>query len=365
MWSTDALLKGFNDLGENFMDKIEILSAKTFTGNPADGIDNFTLAVFGRIPSDRLNFYTKAPVNFKDIGSLKRINMSRLGYLIGQKPDFLWGIGNIKELLFLLFKPKRTKYVINFHTILIKNKGPWRVKTPWFLRKLLFSKANLIICPSEFSTQSVRRYFPDKNIVSILNGVDLELFNPKKQDQDYLEKKYKIDFSRPLAIFIGALQARKRPDIFIKLASLIPNVNFVAVGKQLPENDFLASAEGLKNFQWIEKMPRGDVAILFASAKIFIFPSLNESSAAVILEAMASGCVPIVSKSGGNGEFLINAESGFLIDPNQNKEQEFLEKIDILINNQDLWQKMSKNARSEAEKHSWEKVAKQYAQFLF
>jgi len=343
---------------------VKILSTKFLTGNSADGIDNFNLAVFGRVPSDQLNFYTKAPVNFKNIGSIKTINMSRLAYLIGQKPDFLWGIGNIKELLFLIFKPKKTKYIINFHTILIKNKGPWRVKTPWFLRKFLFSKANLIICPSEFSAQSVRRYFPDKEIISILNGVDLDFFNPDKHNPEYLEEKYKIDFSRPLVVFIGALHLRKRPDFFIELAKNYPKANFLAIGRQVPSNNFLSSVEDFKNFQWIEKMPREDIAVLLASSKIFVFPSLNETSAAVILEAMASGCVPIVSKNGGNPEFLTDNESGFLVELTPNEKQEFIKRINLLINNRELRQKMSQASRRQAEKHSYDKVAKQYLRFL-
>lgn len=341
----------------------KILSFKDFTGNPADGIDNFNLAVFGRMSEGEINFYAKAPDNFKEIGAIKKLKTSKVAFLIKEQPDIFWGTGNIKELLFLLIKPIKTKYIINFHTILIKGSGPWKVKTPWFLRKMIFSRADAIICVSEFSAQTVRRYFPDKKVFAVLNGVDLKLFNPKKKNKDYLKEKYKMDFFQPLAVFIGTLLPRKRPDIFIKLARMIPSVNFVAVGCQSKTN-FLAEAKNLKNFQWVEKMSREDIATLLASAQIFIFPSLNEPSAAVILEAMASGAVPIVSQSGGNSEFLSEGQEGFLVAFNKDEIFNFAEKIKTLVNNENLRNKMSQACRLKATNHSWTVVTAQYERLL-
>jgi len=343
---------------------IKTLSLKKLTGNPADGIDNFTLAVFGRLNKDNIRFFASVYKGFKEFGSIEILKESKLFFLLKERPDYLWGIGALRELFYLLFKPNKTKYVINFHTILIKKDGPWKVKTPWFLRKLIFSKADLIICPSEFSGQSVKKYFPSKNIVSILNGVDLDLFNPNKKNERYLKEKYQIDFSKPLIVFVGTLQPRKRPDLFIEIAKNYQKANFLMVGRQIPPHDFLGSVKDLKKIQWIEKMSREDIAVLFASSSIFVFPSLNEPSAAVILEAMASGCVPIISKSGGNPEFLKDGESGFLIDVNSTEKENFIKKINLLITDANLLEKISKNARVEAEKHSWDKTAQEYQNAL-
>ena len=344
---------------------IKVLGLKSFTGNPADGIDNFTLAVFGRLLFDKVEFFASASDDFQDKGAIRKINKSKIGFLINNRPDYLWGTGNIKELFFLFFKPRRTKYIINFHTILLRGSKLWKVRTPWFLRRLLFSKADKIICPSEFSAQSVKKYFPNIHVVGILNGVDLNLFSPDKTNKKYLEEKYQVNFSKPLVVFVGTFQLRKRPDLFIEVAKNCSEANFIAVGKEIPPNDFLTGAKGLKNFKWIEKMPREDIAILFSSSKIFVFPSLNEPSAAVILEAMASGCIPVISKSGGNPEFLKDGESGFLIDTNFVEKEEFIKKIDLLIKDDGFWRKISKNSRIEAEKHSLDKVAQEYQSALF
>jgi glycosyltransferase involved in cell wall biosynthesis len=344
---------------------IKILAAKTFTGNQADGIDNVIRAVFGRIKGGAVEFCLHSDVSLEERGAIRRLTVSKRKFLLTGKADWLWGIGHASELPLLLIKPKRTKYAINFHTILIKGGGgPWAVKTPWFLRKFLFSRADLIICPSEFSTQSVRKYFPHKKVVSILNGVDLELFNPKKKNEKYLKEKFHLDFSKPIVVYVGTLQPRKRPEVFIAVAEKYQGANFVMVGRQVPAGSFSEKISKARNVTWIESMSREDVACLFASSRILLFPSLNEPAAAVILEAMASGCVPVVSKSGGNPEFFKDGESGFLIEPGEGELDDFIAKIDLLLNKEEVWLWFSQAARREAESHSWDNVASGYLETL-
>jgi glycosyltransferase involved in cell wall biosynthesis len=344
---------------------IKILAAKTFTGNPADGIDNFNKAVFGGIKDGAVEFYLYSDVPLEEKGAIRRLMVPKYRFLLTGKADWLWGIGRASELPLLLIKPKRTKYAINFHTILIKGGGgPWTVKTPWFLRKFLFSRADLIVCPSEFSAQSVRKYFPHKKVVSILNGVDLELFNPKKKNEKYLKEKFRLDFSKPIVVYVGTLQPRKRPEVFIAVAEKYQGANFVMVGRQVSAGSFGEKISNARNVTWIESMSREDVACLFASSRILLFPSLNEPAAAVILEAMASGCVPVVSKSGGNPEFFKDGESGFLIEPREGELDDFVAKIDLLLNKEEEQLRFSQAARREAERHSWDAVAQKYFEAL-
>lgn len=353
---------------------ITILVAKNFTGNPADGIDNVNLAVFGRLKPEDVRFLVDAPDGFSGKGSIEKSGLKsqnrtprffeKIRLLRKIKPDYLWGNGGLFDILFLIFKPACTRYCIDWHTVLERKSNSWRVRTPWRLRKFIFNRADLVIAVSEFSAQSVRRYFPNKKVISILNGVDLELFNPDKKDERYLKDKYGIDFPKPIVVFIGTLEPRKRPDIFIELAKRCPMANFVAVGRRVPPHDFLAAAAGLKNFKWIEKMPREDVARLLASSAMFVFPSLNDASAAVILEAMASGCVPIVSRSGGNQEFLKDGESGLVIDLDDGEVEEFAVKIGKILSDEKLRRQMSEASRREAELNSWDAAAESYFNVL-
>jgi glycosyltransferase involved in cell wall biosynthesis len=337
---------------------IKLLAAKVFTGSPADGIDNASKAIFGRISQEELILEGKGV--FEEKGALRKLSISRYKALTSGTYDGLWGIGHIRELLLVAFLPHTMKYFINFHTVLYRgSEGRWRAKTPWFLRKFIFSRADLIISPSEFSANTVRKYFPKQKVVSILNGVDINLFNPAKKNLDLLQEKYGIRAEKPLVAFVGTLQARKRPDVFIEIAKRVPGANFVMVGRVFPVHDFVKAAEGLENFQYIPAMPREDIAILFASSKAFIFPSLDEPSAAVILEAMASGAVPILSRSGGNGEYVKDGKTGFLINPEKDELEKFTAAVSSIIAG-NVSSEIAMAARREAEIHTFDFVAEEY-----
>lgn len=350
---------------------INIFATKSITGNPFDGVDNATISIFGRMSADDIVFSIDAPSDFSSRGSLKVFNVSaenqllkllkKLFFLIKIKPEIIWGIANNWELLFLIFKPKKSKYVINLHTVLLKDENYWRVKTPWFFRKFLFGRADKIICASEFIASSARKYFPKKDIVPILNGVDIDFFNPKKCDTEYLYRKFNIDTKKPLVVCVGILHPRKRPDFFIDLAKKCHIANFVLVGKKIDSYNFLSGTKNLNNFCWVETMSRDDIAILFASSYVFVFPGLNEPSAAVIGEALASGLPIIVSNSGGNREFVKNGENGYLISFNGTEEDVFLQCINTYLNDENLRNNMSKNARLTAENNlAFDRVANLY-----
>jgi glycosyltransferase involved in cell wall biosynthesis len=354
---------------------ITIFVTKPLSGNPADGIDNVNISIFKRIDFNQLLFLVEAPSEFVEEGSIKRMPLKQKNVLVRYiekilllrrlKPNYLFGIGAISEIPFILFKPRKTKYVIDWHTILIRGEGYWRVKTPWFVRRFIFNQADLIIAVSEFSAQSVKKYFPNKKIISILNGVDTNFFNPNKKNQKYLKEKYGIKFDKPIVAFVGTLQSRKRPDLVIEMAKNLEDANFIFIGKNCAPLNFGIQINQQPNAQWIPAMPRQDVAVFLASSDIFIFPSINETCAAVIVEAMASGLPVLTSKSGGNGEMVKNGEDGYLIDFKDNEKEIFLEKLKQLIRNKSLQKKIGENACQRAKDFfSWEGVAEAYKNAL-
>lgn len=63
-----------------------------------------------------------------------------------------------------------------------------------------------------------------------------------------------------------------------------------------------------------EKLPNEQVMSLLASSHYLLFPTFQDTFGYVVLEAMASGCVPVVSKTRVFPEIIQNGENGFLID---------------------------------------------------
>jgi len=344
-----------------------VLSLKRASGNAADGIDNFNQAVFGRMESGEVSFWTEGIITER--GAIKKLVETPAAFVRHHRADMLWGNGSVRDMPLVIaarLLGKKSPYVINFHTMLFRGgaDAPWKVSTPWFLRKFIFNRANRIICPSAASAKSVKDLFPKKDVIGILNGVDPTLFASGKKDEKYLSEKYGIDFSQPVVSFVGSFHERKRPDLFISLAKMTPGANFVAVGRVIPEFDALGAAEGVKNFHWVPAMSREDVAVFLASSAAFVFPSLHDASAAVILEAMACGAVPIVSASGGSGEFFHDGVSGFQIPNREGETDLFAEKLAMLLRDEAFRGKISQAARAEAGRHSWDTVAQQYEHAL-
>lgn len=336
-----------------------IFSIKSFTGNPADGIDNVNISAFGNIPAGNLVFLADAPADFAERGCIKKMPAKtawqKIRLMRKIQPEYLFGNGSISDIPFIILKPRKTRYVIDWHTALMRRtEGAWRVRTPWLLRAFVFNRAWAVLCVSEYITSTVRAYFPHKNSVVILNGIDTDLFSA---DASVTPKSNQ-------AIFIGTLEPRKRPDIVCALALAMPEVEFIFVGRNRAPWQCAKDIEEIPNARWIPSLSRLEVAALLRESAVFVFPSINEPAAAVILEAMASGCVPVVSRSGGNAEFFDNNISGYAVSCGAGEQEAFMEIIKKLVTDSALRGRMARAARARAEGHSWNIVARAYADFF-
>ena len=319
---------------------ISILSLKTPLGKPIDAIDTVNHNIFrclsGRVDFMELKTFWQKVLVFRKV-----------------KPDYMLGIGVLEEILYLPFKPARTRYVIAWHTVL-------RVGKTWPVRKILFRRAAFVIAVSDCVAQSVKKHFPSKQIFKILNGVDTEFFNPHKRDRNFLGTTFGLPLNRPVILFVGAMFKRKRPDVFIKLAENVPEASFVLVGRK-DKQDFISSAKDLKNFYWMPFASHEEVSKIMASSDIFLFPSIDEPCAAVIVEAMASGLPCVLSDSCGNSELISDGKEGFLVKPQSGELKKFITLIHKLMSDNILRSEMSRNAREKCLSNlNWPRVSEKY-----
>ena len=87
---------------------------------------------------------------------------------------------------------------------------------------------------------------------------------------------------------------------------------------------------------------------------LFVFPSLRESSAKVIYEALAAG-LPVITTY-NTGSVVENGKQGFIV-PTKNPKA-IMKKIIFLYNNPKKREKMSQSARKLAEKYTWDYYGK-------
>ena len=214
----------------------------------------------------------------------------------------------------------------------------------------LYAFPNYFVALSSKALDWANRLNPFIKSVYIPNGVDLDKF----RKQTIKDKNSKIKN----ILSVGAFTLQKRHDLVIKAVSKLNNVNLIIAGGG---GDIKKYIEALgkkmlgKRFKIIQttndKMPE-----VYNNADVFTLASNpTESFGIVLVEAMASGLPVVATDDPIRREIVGNA--GFFTDPtNTHDYTKVLEKaLNIDWGNK---------PRQQAEKFSWDKIAKSYEEIL-
>lgn len=149
------------------------------------------------------------------------------------------------------------------------------------------------LTPSESTAQQLRD-MGIRNVGVLGRGVDTKLFNPDRRDLALRKEWGVVSDDTPVAMFVGRIAAEKNLPLVVKSFQQImqqkPDARCVFVG------DGPMAAELKSSYpEFIHAGARTgtDLARYYASADLFIFPSLSETFGNVITEAMASGLVTV------------------------------------------------------------------------
>jgi glycosyltransferase involved in cell wall biosynthesis len=176
---------------------------------------------------------------------------------------------------------------------------------------------------------------------------------------------------RPLRVsFVGRLVPYKGADMLIEAAApLIRSgrllLDIIGDGPEMPRLKELVSTmqlgDGVTLQGWVAHRELGKQ---LSSSHVFAFPSIREFGGAVVLEAMASGLVPIVVGYGGPAE-LVTSGTGFTvpIGPRHTIIDGFRNQLAALTNSPEIIAGISYRARQRATKlFSWRSKALQVSQ---
>ena len=155
-----------------------------------------------------------------------------------------------------------------------------------------FQAASGLLCPGAFPEKSfVDRGFPADKLLRHSYGFDEDRYFPNPSNRDS-EKKF-------VALFVGVDAVRKGLHLALEAWLTSPasrNGRFLIAGELTPE--FKSRfADLLSDSSVVPLGHRKDVPQLMRSADILLLPSLEEGSALVCMDAIGSGCVPIVSEA--------------------------------------------------------------------
>ncbi|MEF3193496.1 MAG: glycosyltransferase family 1 protein [Halothiobacillaceae bacterium] len=188
-------------------------------------------------------------------------------------------------------------------------------------------------------------------------GVDAELFHPARRDPA-LRERWGAGPDTPVALYVGRLAAEKNLDLFVRAIQAMregrPNLRAVMVGDG-------PLAAGLRqshpDIHFAGPQVGEALAAHYASADLFIFPSLSETFGNVLLEAMASG-LAVLAFDYAAARLLINHNRSGLVAP-MGDEAAFLRQAVRLAGDDDLVASLGQAARKRAEQESWASIARQ------
>lgn len=210
---------------------------------------------------------------------------------------------------------------------------------------------DLVIVP----TTVVENYLHEIGVSASIRVVPtgIKVMNYQSGDQNWLRRRFNLPEGERILLFVGRLGQEKNIgfllECFAKINGEMRNTRLVLVGGG-PEEDELknkaAELEIAEQVTFTGVLPPSDVVNCYAGADIFVFSSVTETQGIVIGEAKAAGFPVVAVAAFGVSEMVDDGVDGFLteLEPAQ-----FIEKITLLLKDDELYQRMSHNARENAE----------------
>jgi glycosyltransferase involved in cell wall biosynthesis len=167
--------------------------------------------------------------------------------------------------------------------------------------KFLYSKAKVIIVPSEDMKRDLAQINPKANFKVIPNPLTfLEI--SCKWPKEYEPKKIS-------ALYLGRFSAEKGVDLIPKLANRFSEISFVMVGDG-PMKDFLENEKKSMNLNNLEILNWGDSKTYLQESSLLILPSLYESFGLVVVESWIYGKKVVAARVASGPRHLIGKHGG-------------------------------------------------------
>ena len=196
----------------------------------------------------------------------------------------------------------------------------------------------------------------------ISRGVDTALYSPTRRSAA-LRRQWGVEPDGLAVISVGRLAPEKNLGLTLRA--------FAAIRRQRPDARMIVVGDGPMREAIVrahpDVVPAGmrhgeDLAAHYASADLFLFPSLTETFGNVTLEAMASGACPVAYDYAAAAEVIRDLGNGAVV--RCGDEDGFIERAVQLGRADDLRAELARAARRTAETIDWEHVNDSFAEAL-
>jgi glycosyltransferase involved in cell wall biosynthesis len=196
----------------------------------------------------------------------------------------------------------------------------------------------------------------------VARGVDTRLFNPERRSP-LLRRQWGVEDGDPVVAYVGRIAPEKNLPLvlsaFSAMRQRMPRARLVLVGDG-PERARVQRLHPEHVFAGMRI--HEDLACHYASADVFLFPSLTETFGNVTVEAMASGLAVVAFDYAAAREHVVQGESGVLAPVGDGSA--FERAAASLVADAARIRNLGRNARLSAERIDWDQVNDAFAAAL-
>lgn len=290
--------------------------------------------VYGGGPSQFRNFHSykvptfKIPVNDDYCLAIPQLIKKKLELALDEFAPDMIHIATPSLLGFFALnyaKRKNIPVLTIYHTHFIsyiayyfKNILPLVKPTEQWIKKAMnnfYNKCDIVYVPTKSILDELQQIGLQQGGLKIWQrGIDTTLFNPQKKNVDFLQTITKNN--RPTILFVSRIVWEKNIETLIEIYQHIQaqnlDYNFIVVGEGTAKT---TAKQEMPKAIFLGKKNHEELAILYASADAFVFPSVSETYGNVVVEALASGLPCVIADGGGSASLIQHGKNGFKCQP--------------------------------------------------
>ncbi|QKJ30859.1 glycosyltransferase family 1 protein [Mucilaginibacter mali] len=259
-----------------------------------------------------------------------------------------------------------------YHTHFISYIDYYLKKAPFLID---FAKAKIISGQRAFYNQCDAIYVPSESMITELSdigiesyrmkiwkrGIDTQLFSPAKRNSDMMRKL--TGNKHPVILFASRLVWEKNLEtlfgIYDGLKDRGVKFNMLIAGDGIARK---ACETRMPDAIFTGKVDHANLSILYASADVFLFPSVSETYGNVVPEAMASGLPCVIADGGGSKDFIEQGVNGFRCSAYMISD--YVSKLELLLADERLQQQFSARGIVYSKTFGWDQLATSYFEDL-
>ncbi len=302
---------------------------------------------------------------YDSIKSAEELKIYRLGllrilpFIIKFSPQIIHIITferfSVLAYLYKLFS--KVKLIYNVHGVAVyenekfKNISSSLQKKDAVCEKIFMKRSDKLLFLSEYQLSIARKLYHihDSNIEFINNGID-EGFCSKNKNAE----KNKT----PTLVFIGDSERKDKDFKFLysSLDKIEHNCTLYIIGDF--NTGIYKNEVGNVSIIPVKKMNKGFLVNFLSDKDIFISSSYYDTFSIAAAECMALGLVPIVTNNTGISKLIEEGTNGFIV--NHGDENELVNKINLLLENDNLRSEVAKRATEIYKQLNWKNIFSSY-----